>query len=191
MIGNDIIDLKETKRSTNWERRGFLDKIFTKNEQKMISDTNDPFTTVWQFWSMKESAYKVFIQAGGKRFYNPKKIECHLETGFDQVSIGLMNLKTETISNDNYIFSTAKTDDADAKSFVFNLPEIDVKNQSALLKEKFIADFSIYYDLNFENLLIEKTQSGVPILLYKGKDVGVSFSLTHHGMYGSYSFLNF
>lgn len=191
MIGNDIIDLKETKRSTNWERRGFLNKIFTEKEQKMISDAHDPFKTVWKLWSMKESAYKVCIQAGGKRFYNPKRIQCRFEDGFDQVSIGFMNLKTETISNDDYIFSTAKSDDVDAKSFVLKLPETDINTQSAFLKQQFISDFSINNNLNFDDLSIQKTQLGVPKLLYKGTDLGVSFSLTHHGLYGSYSVLNF
>ncbi|EGV42854.1 4-phosphopantetheinyl transferase family protein [Bizionia argentinensis JUB59] len=191
MIGNDIIDLKETKRSTNWERRGFLDKIFTEKERKMISEAIDPFKTVWKLWSMKESAYKVFIQAGGKRFYNPKRIECRFEDGFDQVSIGFLNLKTETISTDDYILSTAKMDDADSKSFICNVPEIDIKEQSAFLKQKLITDFSTHYNLNLAYLAIKKTEVGVPKLLYKGKDLVVSFSLTHHGIYGSYSILNF
>ncbi|TYB78561.1 4'-phosphopantetheinyl transferase family protein [Bizionia myxarmorum] len=191
MIGNDIVDLKETKLTTNWERRGFLDKIFTDNEQKMISDANDPFKTVWKLWSMKESAYKVFIQAGGKRFYNPKKIACQFEDGFDQVSIEFMKFQTETICNHDYILSTARMDDADSKSFVYNLPERDIKKQSAFLKQQFIADFSIHNDLNFGDLVIRKTDVGVPKLLYKDKELDVSFSLTHHGIYGSYSVLNF
>ena len=61
MLGNDIIDINETRRTTNWERPRFIEKIFTFKEQRMITKSADPFTTVWHLWSMKESAYKVFI----------------------------------------------------------------------------------------------------------------------------------
>ena len=36
MIGNDIIDLDVAKTESNWKRKGFLDKIFTANEQFQI-----------------------------------------------------------------------------------------------------------------------------------------------------------
>ena len=53
MVGNDIIDLNEARRSSNWERPGFVQKIFTAKEQSIIRDSIDPFTTVWHLWSMK------------------------------------------------------------------------------------------------------------------------------------------
>jgi len=68
MVGNDIIDLGETRRSTNWERPGFVQKIFTPKEQGFINASADPFSIVWRLWSMKESAYKVFLQTGVDRF---------------------------------------------------------------------------------------------------------------------------
>ena len=33
MIGNDIIDLALAKKENNWQRKGFLDKLFTPKEQ--------------------------------------------------------------------------------------------------------------------------------------------------------------
>ena len=36
MIGNDVVDLELAKKESNWQRRGFLSKIFTKNEQRLI-----------------------------------------------------------------------------------------------------------------------------------------------------------
>jgi len=59
MIGNDIIDIAEAKEKSNWQRKGFFKKIFTKEEQSFILNSNNSELMVWLFWSMKESSYKV------------------------------------------------------------------------------------------------------------------------------------
>ena len=111
MVGNDIVDIHETRRSSNWERPGFLQKLFTVKEQSLIATSNDPFVTLWRLWSMKESAYKVYIQAGGIRFFNPTKIECSLNSlKIGQVKIAAITLKTKTSIQANYIYSTASED---------------------------------------------------------------------------------
>ena len=33
MIGNDIVDLNLAKTQSNWQRKGFLERQFTKKEQ--------------------------------------------------------------------------------------------------------------------------------------------------------------
>ena len=35
MIGNDIVDLKQAAKDSNWQRPRFLDKVFTKHEQDL------------------------------------------------------------------------------------------------------------------------------------------------------------
>ena len=56
MIGNDIIDLALARKESNWLRSGFLDKIFTLREKLLISNSQNPETTVWNLWSRKEAA---------------------------------------------------------------------------------------------------------------------------------------
>ena len=188
MVGNDIIDRKETKRSTLWERRGFLEKIFTIQEQSIINNFDDPFTLVWRLWSMKEAAYKVFIQAGGDRFYNPRRIECSVEHLIGQVSIGAMVLKTQTLINEDYIFSTATIRNSEVKTGVFRFVERDTKKQSDFVREQLINDYAECNDLDCGELLVRKSKNGVPGLYYQGINLDVSVSLTHHGEYGGYSF---
>ena len=62
MIGNDIVDLKLASIQSNWQRKGFLNKVFTKKEQTLILNASNSFEMVWLLWSIKESAYKVYIQ---------------------------------------------------------------------------------------------------------------------------------
>lgn len=191
MVGNDIIDINETRRSSNWERPGFIQKIFTTQEQSIIRASDDSFTSVWQLWSMKESAYKVFIQAGGKRFFNPTKIECSIDSSkTGRVRIDTMAFKTNTLINSDYIFSSATLNNADIDSCIFQLEENSAKQQSNFMQQQVLNFFAEKNSLNCAELQILKTISGVPNLYYKNKAQNISFSITHHGKYGAFSIMN-
>ncbi len=76
MIGNDIVDLALARKESNWKRRGFLDKLFTLKEQIMISKSSNPETTVWNLWSRKEAAYKIYNRKTQIRAFIPLQLEC-------------------------------------------------------------------------------------------------------------------
>lgn len=79
MLGNDIVDLALAKRESNWKRKGFLDKIFTKSEQLLIHEAGNPDVMVWNLWSRKEAAYKIYNRQTGIRGYIPTQLECFYE----------------------------------------------------------------------------------------------------------------
>ena len=190
MVGNDIIDINETRRASNWERPRFMQKIFTLKEQSIIAASSDSFTTVWHLWSMKESAYKAFIQAGGNRFFNPTKIECSLDSSENgQAEIGTTILKTNTSIHSHYIFSTATVENSDIDTRVFQLTEDSIQQQSQFMHQQVLNDFAKNNSFNPADLLLHKTETGVPTLHYKNKALRTSLSITHHGKYGAYSIL--
>ncbi|MCF6133415.1 4'-phosphopantetheinyl transferase family protein [Flavobacterium wongokense] len=76
MIGNDVIDLALTQKESNWKRKGFLDKIFTAKEQLLILNSKNPETMVWNLWSRKEAAYKIYNRQTQIRAYIPMQLEC-------------------------------------------------------------------------------------------------------------------
>ncbi len=76
MIGNDIVDLALAQKESNWKRKGFLDKIFTKNEQLQISNAQNSEVMVWDLWSRKEAAYKIYNRQTQIRGYFPLQLEC-------------------------------------------------------------------------------------------------------------------
>jgi phosphopantetheinyl transferase (holo-ACP synthase) len=191
VVGNDIIDISETRRSTNWERPRFLQKIFTTTEQDFINAAVDPFTTVWHLWSMKESAYKVFIQSGSDRFFNPSRIECTVDSlKSGQVKIGETSIKTETTTNSKYIFTTAVLDSSESDNCVFKLADSCFEFQSIYMQSQVLSAFSKNNSLDSTELRIQKTTTGIPTILHKNKPLNCSLSITHHGNYGAYSILN-
>ena len=108
MIGNDIIDLSLAKTESNWQRRGFLEKQFSANEQHFILNAPNSFEMVWRLWSMKEAAYKIFTQQHSVRFFAPKKFECKLMQDLKGVVCYKgQQFYTSSIINQQYIFTKA------------------------------------------------------------------------------------
>lgn len=77
MIGNDIVDLLQADKDSNWKRKGYLDKIFTEEEQFLISSDMHPALMVWLLWSMKEAAYKINSRVTKLRTFAPIKLRCN------------------------------------------------------------------------------------------------------------------
>lgn len=78
MIGNDIVDLQQAALDSNWKRKGFLEKLFTAEEQFLIASyTQNPELMVWLLWTMKESAYKINSNITKLRAFAPVKLVCN------------------------------------------------------------------------------------------------------------------
>jgi len=78
MIGNDVVDIAASRIESNWKRKGFLEKIFTSEEQEFIKLSPDPETYLWILWSMKEAAYKVYNRETGIRAFMPHELACNI-----------------------------------------------------------------------------------------------------------------
>ena len=159
MIGNDIVDLSLAPKESNWKRKGFLDKIFTKNEQLLIIKSDNPENMVWNLWTRKEAAYKIFNRNTGVRIYNPIQFEC-----FDtDKSIGkVMNngvlYYTKTEINVDYIHTISVLNRTDFKNIkIINRSNEIIKIEGIpYLKEannKKINPISISNHGNFEKIV--------------------------------------
>ncbi|MCI4443844.1 MAG: 4-phosphopantetheinyl transferase family protein [Lentimicrobium sp.] len=96
MIGNDIVDLALAQKESNWNRKGFLDKIFTKNEKLQIFNAEDSEVMVWNLWSRKEAVYKIYNRQTQIRGYFPLQLECFDLEIIDGIIYGKVAIK-ETV----------------------------------------------------------------------------------------------
>jgi phosphopantetheinyl transferase (holo-ACP synthase) len=157
VIGNDIVDLALARKESNWNRRGYLDKIFTASEQLLISTADDPNIMVWNLWSRKEAAYKIYNRLTGIRGYFPLKLECvyeNYETG--SVMCNGFNFYTKTKIVEDKIHTIAVTDKMDFELVRELGPEIKI------IKEK-----------------------GIPFLFDATTNIKQAVSLSHHGRYSA------
>ena len=182
MIGNDIIDLSLAKIESNWQRKGFLEKQFTANEQQLILAATNSFDLVWRFWSMKEAAYKVYSQQNEIRFFAPKKFDCLLMSEKE----GLVLFKdqmfyTSSILTQNYIFTLAAFHKQTKAYSEFVTPQdIDM-----MIKIK-LEDLTAFSATEIEK---KKSKNGAPLYYYKDILLTRSCSISHHGNYGVFSLL--
>lgn len=155
MIGNDIVDLELAQIQSNWKRKGYLDKIFTKNEQLFILNSENPDVMVWNLWSRKEASYKIYNRITGNRIYNPIQFEC-----FDsEQSIG-------TVMNRGVFYFT-KTE----------INSIYVHTISVLNLDDFK---SVTYE-NRNSKIIKI--NGIPFLKNNDKKMPIPISISNHGKF--------
>lgn len=116
MIGNDIVDLALAQKESNWKRKGFVNKIFTTQEQSAINSSENKEIMIWNLWSRKEAAYKIYNRQTGIRNYNPIQFECSdldLEIGKVVFNNQIFYTKTQITSQYVYTESVVKTIDFD------------------------------------------------------------------------------
>ncbi len=155
MIGNDIIDLEVSRTESNWKRRGFLEKIFSENELKIISSSENPEILVWSLWSKKEAAYKIYNRQTRIREFIPKCIECSINCLSNENLLGLVKIKELS-----YFTRTEIT-----TSFIYTEAVI---NPNDFRKIRAIETADVYKD-----------QNGIPSAKFSNNSV----SITHHGKF--------
>jgi len=190
MVGNDIIDLKQAALDSNWQRKGFLSKVFTSKEIGYIQKTEHPFHMVWQLWSMKESAYKINMQQYKRRFFSPKKIECTL---FDDLQDGVVKIDTDyyvTFSTKNMAFIhtvAVLTNMSKAQSNYFKMSDSSYKNQNQTCHSRLKDAVAQRLNIKKDSINIKKSILGIPKVYENEKPLDMVCSITHHGNYGAYA----
>lgn len=173
MLGNDVVDLQQATLASNWRRKGYLDKIFSVEEQRLIFLSETPDLLVWLFWSMKEAAYKIVNRQTGDRFYAPQRLLCHLDDfQIDQatgkVYFGEDIFFTQSTIDENTIHTVALTDPNDFKNIsTHRLPNID--------------DYLSAFNAKTTNYFLEKNNNGLPEVTNKQTLKKDAASISHHG----------
>jgi phosphopantetheinyl transferase (holo-ACP synthase) len=124
MIGNDLVDLQQADKDSNWGRKGFIEKVFTASEQFLINSATQPAQMVWLLWSMKEAAYKIHTRDSKMRSFAPTSIQCNNLVLHEHTASGVVFYEgdvyyTQTEINSNYIHTLAAQQ-------LEHLPQIEV-----------------------------------------------------------------
>jgi phosphopantetheinyl transferase (holo-ACP synthase) len=191
MIGNDIVDLNQAHKDSNWKRPRFLEKVFTQNEQALIFSSKNQNQTVWLLWSMKEAAYKIYVRQFGERFFNPKRLECAFESKTKgRVIIEDRVFNTTSKFDKNYIHTIATMSEVkELKSNCFKAENTSCKSQSQLSRDVVVEVYSKIRNISKNSVTINKDDLGVPFFSLKNRKQKESLSISHHGHYCAYAIL--
>jgi phosphopantetheinyl transferase (holo-ACP synthase) len=155
MIGNDIVDLETAQQESNWKRKGFLDKIFTSEEQLLILNSDSPEIMVWNLWSRKEAAYKIYNRDTKINGYFPTKLVCFYEcANFGTVSINSRLYYTQSAITKEYINTVAVSQKEDLNRI------ITLSDNTKILKSQ-----------------------GIPYIIDPITKAEIPISISHHGRF--------
>lgn len=187
MIGNDIVDLNLASRQSNWRRKGFLEKVFSVDEQQTILSAVNQDQMLWLLWSMKEAAYK----AHQRNFSLPRKLNwldynccifsssCNNASG--AVKVAKSNYLTSSEITEFFIHTSAGVRElSEVKIVVFEKSSEEMKQ---LLFEQLSQDQKLS-KLHFE---IQKNEQGVPVIIYQNQLFSNLVSFSDHGRFSAYS----
>jgi phosphopantetheinyl transferase (holo-ACP synthase) len=135
MIGNDIIDLEQAAKESNWQRRGYLNKIFTPEEQSVILASPDPNIVVWQLWSCKEAVYKIVHRHTRIRTYAPLKFNCSVSP--DNVIYNNQLYPFKTLQTDSYIHTIVVENESLFNTIKIHTGNISIRQQWDVTKDEF------------------------------------------------------
>jgi phosphopantetheinyl transferase (holo-ACP synthase) len=166
MIGNDIIDLHVAAQESNWQRTGFLDKLFTSSEQALIHQAVVPSEMVWLLWSCKEAVYKIVNRRMQVCTYNPWKFNC-------------------TIAQHDGNIVTGHVLYEKAYPFVSHLSPAYI-HTVAVSHRVFLDHLEVYAGERFpyhDGWVLEKNQDNIPYIWNPESCVASPVSVSHHGSY--------
>ena len=195
MIGNDIVDWAQAKRESNWQRNGFLAKIFTQSEQRYIREASSPERMVWTLWSLKESVYKANLRTTGNRIFAPQKIACQLNINQNEVAEGTASYgaiyQIRASLTEQYVSSVAfqVNDSFPHKEVVVSFDNVSYTHQHTRLYEQLAQNCATALLMPLHAVCIHKSENGVPTLHVTssvGQRMTIPVSLSHHGYYGAF-----
>ncbi len=133
MIGIDLVDLHTAQLESNWRRKGYLDKVYTAEEQCRITTNPEPDKNVWLFWSMKEAAYKIWSRENNTRTYAPLSLACTLTHLTKNSATGLVICgKNQYITHSHlaaaYIYTLAAADRETISKIKIRIGPLQVKD---------------------------------------------------------------
>jgi len=159
MIGNDVIDIIQSRQESNWQRKGFVQKLFTIEEQSLIANDPEPEIMLWLLWSMKEAAYKIYNRQTKIREFMPKKLACTLITKNDGYSTG------HVICHEN-TYHTKTTIIPDS---LHTIAVTCLNNLNNVIE--------------IERNTITKDENGIPYLSNSTLNITQDVSISHHGRF--------
>lgn len=170
MIGNDIVDLRESRLESNWERKGWLAKLFSEKEQVYLSQSSDKEKICWLLWSMKEASYKIVNRAEKKTFFAPAKFDCAIMSLSEDAANGVVLFQEICYLAKSII----------CKDFIHTIACTPWKKEE--FPHVMIGSANAEIQLQ-KHLVVYKDAGGIPFIFNNRSQEAKVASLSHHGRY--------
>ena len=209
------MDLRDPQNVGKSQNTRFINRVFTPEEQKLISHASKQDAMLWTLWAGKETAYKVISKSYPSAISVPRSYRVSLDlaeetdksgefpvaddtvTGFVDTPYGKVYIKIFITSDYVHcIGTTSALEEID--SLVWHVDRISLNSEalpdyeSMFVRRALKKHLAGYIDHNPEDIDIrrEKCSNGLmpPFVYIGGRKAGLDISLSHDGMYTAHAF---
>lgn len=182
-----MIDLWLAKKESNWQRPGYLDKLFVPGEQQQIWAAKDRDFLVWLFWSMKESAYKAWQrQKPQAPRFNPLEFHCQRKQAHPEMIQGRVLCGEITYAT----FSEFSGEQI--HTWACAAPAVEIRRGTAgsrpEIRRKFLEEYSRSYGPFPKGLHLGKDRHFIPFLYHGDTRLDQVVSFSHHGRFSGFTY---
>ncbi len=186
----------------------FVGRVFLPEEKRRILNDSDPGRTLWQLWAAKETAYKIVnkshpaVHSGPLKYrvtlsevcsISSTQLSCYVETPLDGVTIVIQN-------EADYVHAFGSSDDCTAvesmhpKVFRLDQDRFADRTESDAVREMLCLDLGRAWGVPAGEIHVRRHPgergAGPPVVYISGKAATVDISLSHHGRYGAFVWLD-
>lgn len=199
MIGTDIIDLNYQDHPSRWKEERYWQKVLVEEELAWVKAQEKPFIAFLISWAIKEAAYKLVCNIDHQHRFIPKIFTINYLRGnkyydsiYFKVNSPYGELFAELKNTATFIQAIAVFKQSDlhqAKTYSFPLSETDFRSQSFQTKKIILEHFS--KNSSFDNRILEiRKKNSVPGLYISGKESQIELSISHHGHWGAFAYVD-
>jgi len=186
LVGNDVVDLGDPDNRESFARPGYVERVCTPAERRVLEAAEDPERLFWCFFAAKEAAYKLLVKLGEEPGLSHRRIEVAADLGssrYDDREIAL-----SVGHADSWVHALASIGPAAPRFEVSELGEH--ARASAAGRDLLCRMASEVLGVSGDALSVERRPSATsydgfepPRLCEKGVPTGLDVSLSHDGRF--------
>lgn len=197
MLGNDIVDLRDSESDPETLHPRFDARVFAPVEREALALCEQPEILRWQLFAAKEAAYKATKKVEPHAVFSPVRFEVMLEAENENVREGAVTrgerrCKVRVETRDGAVHAIARLEDDDAPRASTPLVHgvlrvagdtenpLDPEAQGRLVRSFSCERLGPALGVNPRDLEIRK-RGRIPELWLRGAPSHLDLSLSHHG----------
>jgi phosphopantetheinyl transferase (holo-ACP synthase) len=193
MVGNDVIDLLETRRRRRHPR--FDGRVFTAGERRAIAAADDPEQWRWATWAAKESAYKIARRADPAAVFSPIRFVVELDQALcGQVRHAGRHYPVRITRRDDCIHAVATASGRTPAAMLAGVGPLpcdvgdDTRGRalSRAARALAIREIAPHLGAGVDELVVRQ-RSRIPLLQHRDGRDAATLSLSHHGRFVAYA----
>ncbi|MCK4534438.1 MAG: 4'-phosphopantetheinyl transferase superfamily protein, partial [Syntrophobacterales bacterium] len=202
MVGNDIVDLTDSRTKEKSRDMRFMNRVFTPDEQRNILKSSNPDIVLWSLWAAKETGYKAISKLHPAVSSAPRHYEVKLfsangslpETGIVHTPCGPVSV-CFFISSD-HIHCIGTTPGKDTDSIMWDVRKIYQRQFSPDYESNLVRNMAgekiaryLKEDSKAIEIIRPKGHRGLgPPVIYAGKKRStIDISMSHDGLFVAYA----